>query len=228
MYAGTNGQDVRRVISYARVSTGAQAASGLSVEAQHMSIAESAGTRGWEVAMQVTDEGISGMTSPERRPAMAAAISELECGNVDALMASHVDRLGRKTLDLLLLLERAEQREWELHALDAPVDVKTPNGRAMFEFLAVMASLEAGIARARTKAALRTVRQQGRSLGRPSRQPEEARVLAFQLHTAGFSQRQIAAALEAAGIFTATGKAIWHHSTIAKLLRDNSPGVSAR
>lgn len=151
---------------------------------------------------------------------MSTALQMLESGNADALVASRVDRLGRVTLDLLLLLDRAERKGWDVHALDAPVDVKTPNGRAMFEFLAVMASLEAGLARSRTKAALETVRRQGKRLGRPSRQSPEARALAVQLDAAGYSQRQIAAALEGAEILTATGNATWHHSTVAKLLRD--------
>ena len=113
---------------------------------------------------------------------------------------------------------RAERLGWELVTLDAPEGVKTHDGRLLVGVLAVIAAHEAGSARARTVAALQTARSNGTPLGRPSTQSAEARALAKQLHAEGYSLREIAAALEVAGILTATGKTTWHHSSVAALL----------
>ena len=212
----------KRVISYARVSTGAQAASGLSIEAQHRAVAEAAASHRWQIVAYIADEAVSGAVPADERPGLSAALAQLDMGKFDMLVATRVDRLARDTLETLLLFERAERAGWELVTLDAPDGVKTHDGRMLVGILAVVAAHEAGSARARTIAALQTAQRNGKQLGRPSRQPEDARILATQLRSEGYSLREIAAALEVAGILTATGKTAWHHSSVAALLRDSN------
>ena len=214
-------QDSKRVISYARVSTGAQAATGLSIDAQHRAVAEASAARGWRVVERVTDEAASGSLPADERPGLRAVLAQLEQGRADVLMATRVDRLARDTLITLQLFDRAERLGWELITLDAPEGTKTHDGRLLVGVLAVIAAHEAGSARARTIAALQTARRNGTRLGRPSRQSEDARVLATQLRAEGCSFREIAAALEVAGIVTATGKTTWHHSSVSALLSND-------
>lgn len=211
----------KRIISYARVSTGTQAASGLSIDAQHRAIADASAARGWRVIECVTDEAISGAVPVDERPGLRAALARLEQGFADALVATRIDRLARDTLETLLLFDRAERLGWELITLDAPSGIKTHDGRLLVGILAVIAAHEAGSARARTIAALQSAQRNGKQLGRPSRQPEEARTLAQRLHVKGYSLREVAAELEVAGILTATGKTTWHHSSVATLLRSD-------
>lgn len=208
----------RRAISYARVSTGAQAASGLSIEAQHRAVSDAATSRGWQIVACISDEAVSGAVPVDERPGLSAALASLELREADMLVATRVDRLARNTLETLLLFDRAERSGWELITLDAPEGVRTRGGRLLVGTLAVIAAHEAGMAQDRTKAALQAARRNGTHLGRPNRQPEEARVLAAKLHADGCSLREIAAALEVAGILTATGKTTWHHSSVAALL----------
>ena len=214
----------KRVISYARVSTGTQAASGLSIQAQHQAVAEAALSRRWQIVASFSDEAVSGAVPVDERPGLSAALSRLQHGEVDMLVATRVDRLARNTLETLLLFDRAERSGWELITLDAPEGVRTRGGRLLVSVLAVIAAHEAGMAQDRTKAALQAARRNGTRLGRPSHQPEEARTLAAQLHADGYSLREIAAALEVAGILTATGKTIWHHSSVAALHKSNQGG----
>ena len=217
--------EAKQVISYARVSTGTQAASGLSIDAQHRAITEAAAARGWRVIECVTDEAISGAVPVDERPGLRAALARLEHGDADALVATRIDRLARDSLETLLLFDRAERLGWELITLDAPEGTKTHDGRLLVGILAVIAAHEAGSARARTIAALQSAQRNGKQLGRPSRQPEEARTLARQLHAEGYSLREIAAALEVAGILTATGKTTWHHSSAAALLKSGQDHI---
>ena len=167
----------------------------------------------------VADVAISGAVPVDERPGLSAALTQLDTGRADVLMASRVDRLARNNLETLLLFDRAERAGWELITLDAPEGTKTHGGRLLVGILAVIAAHESAMARARTTAALQTAQRNGTQLGRPSRQPEEARALATQLHAEGYSLRGIAAALEVAGILTATGKTTWHHSSVATLLK---------
>ena len=211
----------KRVISYARVSTGAQAATGLSIDAQHRAIADASAARGWQVVERVTDEAVSGSAPVDERPGLRAALAQLEQGDADVLVATRVDRLSRDTLATLQLFDRAERLGWELITLDAPEGVKTDNGQLLVGLLAVVAAHEAGSARARTVAALQSAQRNGIRLGRPCRQSEDARVLATQLRADGYSLRDIAAALDVAGILTATGKTAWHHSSVATLLESS-------
>ena len=66
---------LKRVISYARVSTGTQAASGLSIDAQHRAIADASAARGWQVVECVTDEAISGAVPTDERRGLSAALA---------------------------------------------------------------------------------------------------------------------------------------------------------
>lgn len=211
----------KRVISYARVSTGTQAASGLSIDAQHRAIADASDARGWRVVECVTDEAISGTVPADERHGLGTALTQLDQGQADTLIATSVDRLARDTLETLLLFDHAERSGWQLITLDAPEGVRTRGGRLLVGMLAVIAAHEAGMAQDRTKAALQTARRNGTRLGRPGSQPEEARTLATQLHADGYSLREIAVALEVAGILTATGKTTWHHSSVAALLKSS-------
>lgn len=100
------------------------------------------------------------------------------------------------------------------------------------------------IIRARTKAALGGMRRRGRRTGgvplghdlvddgerskrgnrpnallaNPAEQATLARIARLRAH--GLSLRAIAAELDALGVPTKTGAARWHHSTIAKLVRE--------
>ncbi len=147
MYA----KEARRIISYARVSTGVQAASGLSIAAQHGAVTDASAARGWQVVACVTDEAVSGSVPVGERPGLSTALAQLERGDADALIATPIDRLARDTLETLLLFDRAERSGWEILTLDAPDGVRTHNGRLLVEVLAMIATHEAGMARAHTK-----------------------------------------------------------------------------
>lgn len=67
MIERTYASPCRRVISYARASTGAQAQSGLGIDAQHQAVDREAAARGWQVIERITDDAVSGTTPTERR-----------------------------------------------------------------------------------------------------------------------------------------------------------------
>ncbi len=208
-----------RVVSYARVSTGAQAQSGLGVDAQHQAVEREARQRGWRVVEYITDNAISGTIPTRRRPKLSRALDRLARGELDVLAVARSDRLARSTIELLQLHERAQTEGWTLAALDAPVELTNPSGVLYIGVRALFSEFEARMASARTCEALEIARSRGVRLGRPSRQSEAAKTLAAQLRAEGRSYGQIAAALTETGITTPTGNTEWKRSSVQSLLR---------
>ena len=208
-----------RVISYARVSTGAQAASGLGIEAQHLAVQMAAAQRGWQIVDTCTDDAVSANIEPTQRPELGAALERLDAGEADVIVAVRLDRFVRSIRDLQTLLDLSADGGWEFICLDVPIGSDVPTGSFIRTVVGAFSELERALISERTKAALAVARSQGKRLGRPSRQSPEARELAAALRAEGLSLRKIAAALTEAGIPTATGKSAWSHASVQVLLR---------
>lgn len=208
-----------RAVSYARVSTGAQAESGLGTEAQHRAVDRESGARGWQIIERITDDAVSGMTPTQRRPRLRAALERLQQGRIQVLAVARSDRLARSTIELLRLYERAEIEGWSLAALDAPVGLAGPESHLFIGVRALISEFESAMASARTTEALAIARSRGVRLGRPSQHDEATKTLASQARAQGRSLAQIAAELTSLGIPTPTGKTTWSRSSVQSLMR---------
>lgn len=200
------------VVGYVRVSTDEQAVSGLALAAQERAIRVACEARGVPLVALYRDEGVSARSL--ERPALRAALGDLDAGRGDVLMVSKLDRLTRSVHDATGLMLRADKSGWGLVALDVAVDTTTPQGAAMAQVLAVFAELERRLIGERTKAALAVKRAQGVRLGREPRLPDEVRGLIWSRHREGAGWSQIARELNAAGVPTAQGGMQWHPATV--------------
>jgi len=206
-----------RAISYRRVSTGEQADSGLGLEAQNTAIGKTIDARGWTVAAELVDAGISGSTPPLNRPALAMALEMLAARTADALVVAKLDRATRSVADLCYLLDLADKQHWDFIALDLGIDTSTPMGRAMAQMAGVFSELERKMIGQRTSDALQALKANGHRLGRPIELSEDVRQRIVEERNNGLSLRSIAAGLTEDGIPTARG-ATWHASTIRAVL----------
>lgn len=200
------------VVGYCRVSTDEQAVSGLGLAAQESAIRGACEARGVALVALYRDEGVSARSLD--RPALTAALGDLEAGRGDVLMVSKLDRLTRSVHDATGLMLRAEKSGWGLVALDVAVDTTTPQGAAMAQVLAVFAELERRLIGERTKAALAVKRSQGVRLGRRSQLPPGVRARILSRHRQGAGWSQIARELNAASVPTAQGGKRWHPGTV--------------
>ena len=121
--------------------------------------------------------------------------------------------------DVLRLVDHAQTGGWELVCLDMADNSHTPAGTFRRMVVGAFTEMERALISERTSAALAAARSQGRRLGRPSQQPQQAKNLAVTLLADGCSLREIAGALTESGITTATGKTTWTHSSVQGLLR---------
>lgn len=95
----------------------------------------------------------------KRRPVLEELVKALKPG--DQLIVAALDRLGRKTTEILALIEDLERRGVILKSLREGLDYSTVTGRLVTQILVACAELERGLISARTREALATKRSQG-------------------------------------------------------------------
>jgi DNA invertase Pin-like site-specific DNA recombinase len=209
-----------RVIAYTRVSTQEQGEAGLGLQAQREHVEAYCKARDW-VLLDVVSEVASGATAdPEKRPLLDAAITRIEAGEADCLLASKLDRVSRSTVDFCLMIERARAKGWNLSVLDVGVDTTTPQGELIASVLAAMAQFERRRIGERTKQALAVLKANGVQLGRPRIEgPLRDHLVSRigELRAQGLSLAAVAARLEADGEPTLEGRFRWYPTMVARL-----------
>lgn len=211
------------VVAYRRVSTDEQAASGAGLDAQATAIAAEVERRGWTLLRTYTDAGLSGKTMTGR-PALQEALAAVENGEAGTLVVAKLDRLSRSLLDFAALMARAQERGYNVVALDLGIDLSTPAGEFLASVMASAAQWERRIISQRTKDAMAAKRASGTRFGPPVRLDRDVvdRIIAERAE--GRTLQAIADRLNAEGIATATGRE-WRRSTIDKVLKAHPRGV---
>lgn len=152
----------QRCAIYARISVAQEAS--VSIERQVEAAQQYAAARGWQVVAVHLDEGVSAThNKPEDRPGWRALLDSSE--TFEAVLVWKIDRLARRVLDFLHADESLQQRGAGIVAVEDPVDMTTPQGRAFATLLAVFGEMEAESIRARVKAARTHLLKSGRVVG---------------------------------------------------------------
>src|SRR5690349_10316026 len=113
--------------AYIRVSTTAQAVSGVGLTAQRKAIRDAAAGGDFAIDDWYEDAGRSG-ASIARRTALQTALADVKAKKIGGLVVAKIDRLGRSSADVCGLVERAQREGWRLVALDCGLDTTTPAG----------------------------------------------------------------------------------------------------
>ena len=130
-----------KAAAYIRVSTDEQAESGYSLQLQRERIAAQIAAKGWELYNTYEDGGQSG--GKLERPALQEMLSDIDAGNVQAVVIYKLDRLSRKQRDTMYLIEDVFLKQnIELVSISESLDTSSPTGRAMIGMLSVFAQLE--------------------------------------------------------------------------------------
>lgn len=159
-----------KVIGYIRVSTIAQADSGLSLEAQRAKLTAYATALDLTLVAIIEDAGESAKTLD--RPGLTRALAMLDTGEADGLLITKLDRLTRSVRDLADLIERyfSERptvRSCSLLSVQDSIDTRTAAGRLVLNVLVSVGQWEREATAERTRDALQALRARGVKLGRP-------------------------------------------------------------
>jgi DNA invertase Pin-like site-specific DNA recombinase len=195
---------------YARVSTAEQ-----STAMQLAALREYVERRGWKLAEEYIDEGVSG--SRERRPALDRLMIGAKRRAFDAVIVFRFDRFARSVSHLARALDEFRALGIEFVSLHEAIDTSTPMGRAMFHIAGAFAELEREIIRERVRAGLQNARKRGKRLGRRPVMVNVQKVSEMALE--GFSGRAIG---KVAGISEATVRRILRSSRASFLTTGNA------
>jgi DNA invertase Pin-like site-specific DNA recombinase len=174
-----------RAAIYARVST---SNNGQSPEMQLRELREYCERRGWTVAGEYVDVGISG--SKEKRPELDRLMADAHKRRFDAVIVWKFDRFARSVSHLLRALETFQAQGIAFVSFSEQLDTSTPAGKLVFTVLGAVAELERSLTVERVKAGLRNARAKGRSLGRPRKNVDASEIAT--LRAQGRSWRKIA------------------------------------
>ena len=173
-----------RAALYARVSTADQ-----TCENQLIELRRYCEARGWSVAKEYIDQGVSG--SKDRRPALDDFSVDARRRRFDVLVCWRLDRLGRNLKHLVTLLEELQSIGIGFVSLGEGIDLSTPAGRLQLHILAALAEFERARIQERVRAGLARARAHGTKLGRPEKLPPLDRLEAVR----GMSFREAASRL---------------------------------
>lgn len=111
---------------------------------------------------QIVTEVASGAKS---RPMLTALIEQLQSG--DELIVAALDRLGRRTTEILTLVESLNSRGIVLKSERESIDLASPIGKVVLAVLASVAELERRMISDRTRQGIEAARAKGKQIGRP-------------------------------------------------------------
>jgi len=219
----------RPAVGYVRVSTIEQC-EGVSLDAQRSRIRAYCEAKELELVDVLTDDGVSGKTL--ERTGLRELVRRCSHREVGHVVVVKLDRLTRRTRDLLALVDLFLARHIELHSVSESLDTSTPHGRFLLTILGGLSEMERELVGERTRDAMAHLRANGlatshaplgfRRNGSRERMvpvPRELVIVRRILRAwrLGQSYRTIAAKLAAEGVPIKRGGA-WHHSTIAKVI----------
>lgn len=172
-----------RVAIYARVSTRDQEPLN-----QLLELRRYAEARGWSVAGEFVDHGVSG--AKDHRPSLTRLMDAARRRKIDIVLVARFDRFARSVRHLVTALEEFRTLGVAFIATGDAIDTTTPTGRMTFHIIAAMAEFERSLIQERIHAGLRRARAQGKRLGRPPKPVDTERVR--DLRQQGLSLRAIA------------------------------------
>ena len=220
-----------KAIGYIRVSTEEQAREGISLEVQEDKIKKYVDLHNLELVEVIRDEGKSGKDL--NREGIQKIMSWCREGKIDQLIVYKMDRLTRRTLDLLTLVEEVfKPNSVQFHSISEKVDTSTAQGKFFLTITGAMAQMERDLISERTREALRYKISQGENVGSPPlgflaedkkllRIDGEFKVVNYikSLKRKRLSLRQIVNRLNEQGISTKRGGK-WYAGTVRYILRN--------
>jgi DNA invertase Pin-like site-specific DNA recombinase len=176
------------VAIYARVSTSDQ-----NCESQLRELREYVARRGWQVVGEYVDTGWSGKLAS--RPELNRLMSDARLRRFDCCAVWKLDRWGRSLIQGITSITELVSIGIRFLAITQNIDTdeSNPMSRFMLSILFAFADMERELIRERVTAGVRNAKRKGVRLGRKRAVFDRSK--AFEMHEAGSSIREIAAAL---------------------------------
>ncbi|MEB9975402.1 recombinase family protein [Bacillus cereus] len=109
----------------------------------------------------------------------------------DTVVVESISRLGRKTLDILSIIQQFEEIGVQFVSLKENMDTGTPTGKAMLQMMCVIAELERNLIAERVKEGLEASKKRGKKLGRPKLEKEKLSIALRMYDSKEYSIKEI-------------------------------------
>ncbi len=163
-------QHKKRTIGYIRVSTREQVNNGVSLDNQEYKIKTYSDLKDLDLVEIIKDKGKSGKDL--NRTGIQRIIKMAKNKEIDAVVVYKLDRLNRKTRDLLFLVEDVfNKNNIAFYSLNENIDTTTAQGKFFLTIMGAMAQMERDLIAERTSDALQELKRQKRRLGSPEKVP---------------------------------------------------------
>ncbi|MGD0966382.1 MAG: recombinase family protein [Candidatus Acidiferrales bacterium] len=173
-----------RAAIYARVSTN----NGQDPHMQIRELREYCKRRGWQIAGEYVDIGVSG--AKDSRPELNRLMADAKRRKFDAILIWKLDRFGRSLRHLVNALAELEALGIAFVSLTDNLDLSTPSGRLMFQVIAAMSEFERELIRERVRSGMKNAQAKGKAVGRPKVIVDAVQI--GRLRDSGASWREIA------------------------------------
>jgi DNA invertase Pin-like site-specific DNA recombinase len=161
------------------------------VNLQTRELQQFAVARGWQVAGEYVDAGVSG--AKDSRPELNRLMIDAKRRKFDAVLVWKLDRFGRSLRHLVNALAEFESLNIAFVSLSDNLDLSTASGRLMFNIIGAMAEFERELIRERVKAGMKNAKAKGARIGRPRANVDASQIA--RLRDGGASLREIASRL---------------------------------
>ena len=221
---------MNKAIGYIRVSTTEQVIEGISLVNQRAKIQAYCKLHDLELIRIIEDAGKSGKDM--NRDGVQELLNMVKKKSIDAVIVYKLDRLSRKVIDTLTVIENIEKNGITFHSLNERIDTGSAMGRFFLNITASLAQMERDLISERTRDALQMKIANNERAGQipygwrlsedqntliTHRREQKAIQMIKRLHGKGYSYRAICRELDNMG-HKPTGKQ-WHPQTIKNILK---------
>jgi len=144
--------------------------------------------RGFQIAEEYTDHGVSGTKA--RRPALDKMLKDAHRRRFDVVVVWACDRLARSTKRFLQVLDELNELGVQFLSQREAIDTDGPLGRAIVVIVSAVAELERSLIVERVRAGMRRAKLDGRRIGRVPLDVDHAALVRDRL--AGMSLTRVA------------------------------------
>lgn len=130
---------------------------------------------------EIFKEKTSGITQEKKE--LKALIHKLRAG--DTICVLRLDRLGRRMLQLVNLINDFKDKQINFVALENNIDTTTPLGMVLFSMCAAFSEMERELLKERVKAGIEAAHANGRKGGRPRALTDEKKKRLASLRKTG-------------------------------------------
>lgn len=147
--------ETQRVACYLRVSTTEQVKEWYGLDTQDRilrAFVQANEDQGWMTSESLIyrDEGVSGATEVDERPALSRLKMDILDGKIDTLLVWKIDRLFRKTSYLLEFIEFLKQHNINFVSKNENIDLSSPTGKLVLTLLGAISEMERDVITERT------------------------------------------------------------------------------